>query len=325
MRTRLSSAGLALLATCTVMGGNALAQSYPTKPVQLIIPFAPGGSIDITFRAIGPGLSERLGQPMVVLNRPGGAATIGMREVAKAAPDGYTLGAASLAFAANPPFMVGKMPFDTEKDLVPVTQVARSALAFLVNAEVPARTVRDFIALAKSKPGVLNYGSVGMASSGHLATALFESLADIKMTHVPYTTGPLPALVANQIQLQLGPIPSSMPFIKAGKLFPLGVTSLTPDPSLPGVPTVAETVPGFEVSEWPGIVAPAGTPGAVINRIQQDVARVLADPEVRKRLAAVGSEPVGSTPEEFGRFIRKELTTWAKVAAYVLADPKNRL
>ncbi|OGA04788.1 MAG: hypothetical protein A3H35_09635, partial [Betaproteobacteria bacterium RIFCSPLOWO2_02_FULL_62_17] len=273
---------------------------------------------------IGPGLSERLGQPVVVLNRPGGAATIGMAVVAKSAPDGYTFGAASLAFAANPLFMAGKMPFDTEKDLVPVTQVAKSALAFLVNAQVPARSVKEFIELAKSKPGVLNYGSVGIASSGHLATALFASLSGVKMTHVPYTTGPLPALVANQIQLQLGPIPSSMPFIKAGKLFALGVTSLTPDPSLPGVPTVAESVPGFEVSEWPGIVAPAGTPGSIISRVQQEVVNVLAAPDVRKRLADLGSEPVGSTPEKFGKHIRKELGIWAKVAAEVLANPANR-
>jgi tripartite-type tricarboxylate transporter receptor subunit TctC len=313
-----------VLGAATLACGGVSAQNYPTKPIQMVVPFAPGGSIDITFRVISPGLSERLGQPVVVLNRPGGAATIGMAVVAKSAPDGYTFGAASLAYAANPPFMVGKMPFDTEKDLVPVTQVAKSALAFLVNAEVPARSVKEFIALAKAKPGVLNYGSVGVASSGHLATALFESLSGTRMTHVPYNSGPLPALVANQIQLQLGPIPSSMPFIKAGKLFALGVSSLTPDPSLPGVPTVAESVPGFEVSEWPGIVAPAGTPAAIINRMQSEVVRVLADPEVRKRLSDVGSVPVGSTPDEFGKFIRKELTTWAKVAAEVLAKSTNQ-
>lgn len=324
MRANSRALGFMLLGAGCILAGEAAAQAYPTKPVQMIVPFAPGGSIDITFRVIGPGLSERLGQSVVVVNRPGGAATIGMAAVAKAAPDGYTFGAASLAFAANPPFLAGKMPFDTEKDLVPVTQVAKSALAFLVNAEVPARSVKEFIALAKAKPGVLNYGSVGVASSGHLATALFESLSGTRMTHVPYTSGPLPALVANQIQLQLGPIPSSMPFIKAGKLFALGVSSLAPDPSLPGVPTVAETVPGFEVSEWPGIVAPAGTPPAIINRIHSEVVRVLADGEVRKRLADLGSVPVGSTPDEFGKFIRKELNTWAKVAAEVLAKSTNQ-
>jgi tripartite-type tricarboxylate transporter receptor subunit TctC len=193
-----------------------------------------------------------------------------------------------------------------------------------VNAEVPARTVSEFIALAKAKPGVLNYGSVGVASSGHLATALFEQLSGVQMTHVPYTQGPLPALVANQIQLQLGPIPSSMPFIKAGKLFALGVSSLTPDPSLPGVAPIASTVPGFEVSEWPGLVAPSGTSPAIINRVHQEVVKVIAEPEVRKRLTDIGSVPVGSTPAEFGNFIKRELATWAKVAAVILADPKNR-
>ncbi|MFM9970911.1 MAG: tripartite tricarboxylate transporter substrate binding protein [Burkholderiales bacterium] len=324
MRTTFKSGYSALLVAGCVAHGVAMGQSYPNKPVQIVVPFAPGGSIDITFRTIGPGLGDRLGQPIIVMNRPGGAATIGMGVVAKSAPDGYTFGAASLAFAANPPFLGDKMPFDTEKDLVPVTQVAKSALAFLVNAEVPARSISEFIALAKAKPGVLNYGSVGVASSGHLVTSLFEQLAGVSMTHVPYTQGPLPALVANQIQLQLGPIPSSMPFIKAGKLFALGVSSLTADPSLPGVPPVANTVPGFEASEWPGLVAPAGTPAAIISRVQQEVARVIADPEVRKRLTDIGSVPVGSTPAEFGSFIKKELATWAKVATVILADPKNR-
>ncbi|HUL94005.1 MAG TPA: tripartite tricarboxylate transporter substrate binding protein [Burkholderiales bacterium] len=311
---------LACLCACLMTAAAWAQQGYPNRAVQVIVPFAPGGAIDIGVRIVGPSLSARLGQPVVVLNRPGGGATIGMNAVAKSAPDGYTLGAASFAFAANPFILGDKMPYDSVKDLEPVTMIARTPMLMLVNTQMPAKSVAEFIRYAKARPGELNYGSVGIASSGHLITALFESLAGIRMTHVPFTTGPLPPLVANQIQLQFGPVPSSISFVKSGKLVAIGVSSPAPDPGLPDVPPISQTVPGFEAYEWVGLVAPAGTPREIIGRVHQDLVRTLAEPEVKSRIEAAGLQPVGSTPEELGAFIRKEMATWGKVARQALAS-----
>jgi tripartite-type tricarboxylate transporter receptor subunit TctC len=308
---------LGVLMLLAAAPGTTAAQTFPNRPVQIIIPFAAGGSIDITFRIVAPALAEQVGQPVLIVNKPGAGATIGMNAVATAAPDGHTLGAASHAFAANPTFMAGKMPFNPEKDLVPVTMVARSAMVVLVHPAVPARTMPELIAYAKANPGKINYGSVGIASSGHVFTALLESIADVRMTHVPYNTGPLPGLAAGDIQLQFSPIPSALGFIKSGKVVPIAVTSLEPDPALPGVPTVAQTLPGFDVFEWPALVAPAGTPAPVIWRIHQEVVRALAKAEVRAKLEAAGSTPVGSSPEEFGEFLKRQMALWAKVAGEI--------
>jgi len=316
---------LAGLGACLVAAAASGQPSWPNRPIQVVVPFAPGGSIDIGIRVIAPSLSTRLGQQIVVMNRPGGGATIGMNVVAKAAPDGYTLGAASFAFAANPFVLGDKMPYDSLKDLEPVTMVGRTPMIMLVNAQMPAKSVAEFISYVKARPGELNYGSVGIASSGHLITALFESMAGVRMTHVPFTTGPLGPLVANQIQLQFSPIPSALGFVKSGKLFVIGITSLTPDPAMPGVAPVSETVPGFEAYEWIGLVAPAGTPKDIVSRLQQEVAKTLEEPEVKNRLLGGGMQTVGGTPEEMGAFIRKEMSVWSKVAKQALAtEAKER-
>lgn len=212
------------------------------------------------------------------------------------------------------------MPFDSVKDFEPVTMVARQPLLMVVNPVLGVKSVQEFINYAKARPGQLNYGSVGIASSGHLITALFEQLAGLKMVHVPITPLPLPSLVSNQIQLQFAPVPVAMPFTKVGRLLALGVTTLKPDPLLPGIPPVADTVPGFESYEWPGLVVKSGTPRAIINQLQKAVATVIAKPEVKALLESVSAQPVGSTPAEFRAFIKKEMTTWEKVARQVSAS-----
>ena len=298
-----------------IYAGSAAAQSYPAKSIRVIIPFAVGGSTDVVFRILAPRLSERLGQQVVVDNRPGGAATIGMDMVAKSPPDGYTLGVANLSFGANP-FMLSKMPFDTEKDLVPVSLVTLVPMVLSVHPSVPARSVKELIALAKAKPGSLNYGSAGNASANHLATELFTYMSGAKMVHVPYKGGG-PAVISilgGETAVLFATIPSSIQYFKSGRLIGLGVSTLKRDPALPEIPTVAEAgVPGYEVYEWQGVMVPAGTPSAVISRLHQEIVKTLAVPEVKERVAGVGAHAVGSTPEELATFIKKELATWSKV------------
>jgi tripartite-type tricarboxylate transporter receptor subunit TctC len=298
---------------CVASGSStAQQQAYPARPIEIIVPFAPGGSIDITMRTIAPSLGKRLGQSIVIINKPGGGATIGMNQVAKAPPDGYTLGAASFAFAANP-VVLETIPYDALKDFAPITMVARSPMLMVVNPASPATTVQEFIDWAKSKPGELNYGSVGVGSSGHLITELFMARAGIKMIHVPFTTGPLGPLAQGLIHLQFGPIPSTIPWVKDGRLRCIGVTSLDPDPTVPDIPPVSRTLPGFDTFEWPGLVAPAGTPRQIVDRIQKDVALTVAEPEVKERLAVLGSTSVADTPDEFRAFIEREVQTWARL------------
>jgi tripartite-type tricarboxylate transporter receptor subunit TctC len=289
-------------------------QTWPNRPIEIVVPFAAGGSIDITFRLIGARLSERLGQSVIILNKPGAGGTIGMAEVARAAPDGHTLGAASFAFAANSA-VLKKLPFDPLKDLAPVTMVARAPLVLLVNAKTPPRTVQEFIAWVKSKPpGELNYGSPGIGSSGHLMTELFLSRAGIKMTHVIYTNGGTPGLAQGDIHLQFSPTPRAVGWINDKRLVAIAVTSLQPDPIMPELSPVSATLPGYDTYEWPGLVAPARTPRDIIDRVQREVALIVAEPETKERLATLGSQPVASTPEEFDAHIRKETALWAGVA-----------
>jgi tripartite-type tricarboxylate transporter receptor subunit TctC len=293
--------------------------AYPDHPIHIIVPFPAGGSTDILFRAMQADLAKQLGQSVVIEDRGGGAATIGMNLVAHAAPDGYTLGVATLSFAANPPFLANGVPYDPAKDFAPVSLVAKLPLVLTVNTSVPARSVKELVALAKREPGVLNYGSTGIASSGHLGGALFESLAGVQMTHVPYSSVNVVASVAaGQVQVLVGPIPSSMPFIRSGKLIPLGVTSMTRVSALPDVPTIAQAgVPGFDMFEFSGVVAPAGTPPKVIARIQKAIVAALKDPKLHKIFETAGAEPVGSTPAQFHSFLQGEFTKWAKIAAEV--------
>jgi tripartite-type tricarboxylate transporter receptor subunit TctC len=291
------------------------AQTFPTRPVRVIIPFAVGGSTDVVFRILAPRLSENLGQQVVIDNRPGGAATIGMDMVAKSPPDGYTLGVANLSFGANP-FLLGKMPFDTEKDLAPVSLVTLVPMVLSVHPSVPARSVKALIALAKARPGSLNYGSAGNAGANHLATELFKYMTGIDIVHVPYKGGgpAVVSIVGGETAILFATIPSAVQHFKSGRLIGLGVSTLKRDPALPDIPTIAEAgVPGYEVYEWQGVVAPAGTPATIINRLHQEIAKTLAFPDVRERISGVGAHVVGGSPEELAAFIRKELSTWSKV------------
>ena len=306
---------LALSSVPFIGAGAATAQSYPTKPIRIIVPYSPGGSTDVVFRILAPRLTEILGQSVVVENRPGGSSTIGLDIAAKSPPDGHTLGIPNITFGANPSLMK-KMPFDTEKDLVPVSLVSIVTLVLSVHPSVPAKSVKELIALAKSRPGSLNYGSAGNASANHLATERFNYMTGAKMVHIPYKGGgpAVISLVSGETALLFATIPSSYQHFQTGKLIALGVSSLKRNVALPNVPTIAEAaVPGFEAVEWNGVVVPTGTPPAVIEQLYRALAKALAIPEVRERMVGLGADPVGSSPKEFSAFIKKEIATWATV------------
>lgn len=293
----------------------AAAQAYPARPIRAIVPFAPGGATDAVIRMIAPRLSENLGQQVVVENRPGGAATIGMDVVAKSPPDGYTMGMANLTFSINP-ILFRKMPFDSERDLALVSHI--SILPFLVSVHpsVPAKSIKELIALARARPGALNYSSSGQASATQMATELFKYLTKTNMVHIPFQGGG-PALVAvlsGEVSVYWGTIPPLLAHMKSGRLRVLGVTTLQRDPAIPDVPTVAESgVPGYQAAEWGGLVVRAGTPAAIITRLNQEIVKSLKSPEIAQRFAAVGAQAVGSTPEGFAEHIRRERETWGKV------------
>jgi tripartite-type tricarboxylate transporter receptor subunit TctC len=304
----------------TFMGGVAIsvgaaAQQYPTRAIRAIVPYAPGGSTDVVMRILAPRMSEILGQQVIVENRPGGSSTIGTDIAAKAQPDGHTIGVANITFCANPSLMK-KMPYDSEKDLLPVSLMSMVTLVLSVHPSVPAKSVKDLIALAKAQPGVMNYASAGNVSANHLATERFSSATGIKMTHVPYKGGgpAVIALLSGETALLFATIPSSIQHFSTGKLRALGVSSLKRSVALPNVPSIAEAaVPGFEANEWNGALVPTGTPRAAIDRLYQSISKAAAIPDVRDRIIALGAEPVGNTPEEFGAFIKREIGTWAKI------------
>ena len=306
--------GLAL-AAAALFTGNANAQNFPSKPIRVIVPYSPGGSTDVVFRILAPRLTEILGTSVIVENRPGGSSTIGLDLAAKSAPDGYTLGIPNITFGANPSLMKN-MPFNTERDLVPVSLVSIVTLVLTVHPSVPAKTVKDLIALAKAKPGSLNYGSAGNASANHLATERFNYMAGIKMVHIPYKGGgpAVVSVVGGETAVLMATIPSSIQHFEAKRLIPLGVSSLKRNAALPNVPSIAEAaIPGFEAIEWNGVLVAAGTPPAVITQLNQALVKALAIPDVKERILGLGADPVGSSPEEFGAFIKKEIATWSKV------------
>jgi tripartite-type tricarboxylate transporter receptor subunit TctC len=311
----LQRAALVALTLTFALAGTALAQGYPNKPIRIIVPYAPGGSTDVVFRIVAPRLTEEFGQSVIVENRPGASSTIGLDIAAKAPPDGYVLGVANIAYGANPS-LIRKMPFDSEKDLLPVTQVAVISLILSLHPSIPARSVKQLIALARAHPGELNYGSAGNGSANHLATARFMHMTGLKLVHIPYKGGgpAVVSLVSGETSMLIATIPSAIEHIKSGRLIGLAVSRAQRDASLPNVPTIAEAgVPGYEAIEWNGVMVPAGTPPTVINRLHQAFVKVLAVPAVRERIAGVGAEVVASSPQEYAVFLRKELATWSKV------------
>jgi tripartite-type tricarboxylate transporter receptor subunit TctC len=298
-----------------LLASGAAAQTYPARAIRIIIPFSVGGATDVVFRILAPQLSENLGQQVVIDNRPGGAAIIGMDLTAKSPPDGYTLGVANVSFGVNPS-LFPKMPFDSEKDLMPVSLVAMVPMVLAVHPSVPARSVKELIALAKARPGGLNYASAGNASAGHLAMELLKYLTAIDIVHVAFKGGGPQVIssVSGETAIIFTTVPASIQHLRSGRLVGLGVSTLKRDPALPEVPAIAEAgVAGYEFYEWQGVVAPAGTPAAVISRLHREIVRTLEIAEVKKRISGVGAHAVGGTPEELAAFVKKEIATWAKV------------
>jgi len=289
----------------------ALAQAqYPAKPIHLIVPFPPGGGNDTVARAIAQELGPDLGQPMVIDNRPGAGGSVGAELAAKAPPDGYTLFLAGVGSHAVNPNLHARLGYDPVKDFAPITLLASAPSVLVVNPAVPARTIAQFTAYARANPGKLNYASNGNGSAAQLAAAMYEYMAGVKMVHVPYK-GIAPAmtdLMSGEVQLMFGTIVALVPHIQAGKLRPLAVTSRTRSALLPEVPTLAESgLPDYQAGSWYGIMAPAGTPREVIERLHEAMVKALKQPAVAKRLAAEGAVVIGSTPEEFGAHIEAEL------------------
>jgi tripartite-type tricarboxylate transporter receptor subunit TctC len=295
--------------------GAPVAQTFPTKAVRIIVPFAPGGSTDIVARMLAPKLSEHLGQTVIVDNRGGGATMIGMDMVAKAPPDGHTLGVATLTFALNPT-LFSKLPYNPERDFAPVSLVSTVPFVTAIHPSVPARSVKQLVALAKAKPGSLNFSSSGNGSASQMAVELMKHMSGTDMVHVAYTGGgpALLALLSGQVSMFTMSIPAGLQYFKSGKLIALGVTSAKRDPILPDVPSIAESgLPGYELIEYQGIVAPAATPRATINRLRDDIVKTLNVPEVKERFTSSGTYIAGSTPEELADYIKKQIAAWGKV------------
>jgi len=290
------------------------AQGYPDRPIRMVVPYPPGGAADLIGRILGKKLAEYLGQQVIVDNRPGGGQIIGTEIVAKAAPDGYTLFQASVTHGINPG-LVPKLPYDSVKDFSPISLLATSPLVLVVHPSVPVKSIKELIALAKSRPGQLNYASSGNGSGGHLATELFRDMTHINVVHVPYKgAGPaLTDLIAGQVQLMITSPLAAVPYAKNGKLRLLGVSSKKRSPAMPDVPAIAEIVPGYEATLWYAFLAPAGTPGDVISKVNAATQKALASPDVRELFSRSGVDAQGSTPEQLGKHIRDEIEKWRRV------------
>jgi tripartite-type tricarboxylate transporter receptor subunit TctC len=303
--------GAALLFSVTVQG-----QSYPTKPVRLIVPFTPGGGTDIATRIIAPKLSERFGQQTFVDNRAGAAGSIGTDATVKSAPDGYTLLVGSTSEIGISPSLYSKLPYDVLRDLVPVAPLASTPMVLVVPPSLPVNTASDLVKLARARPGEINYASAGAGTGNHMWSELFRYLTKTNIVHVPYKGASLAQtdVMAGQVQMMFTTLPAATPFVKAGRLKALAVSSAQRAPTMPGIPTMAESgVAGFEVVYWYGFFAPAATPKDILARIHSDTAAVLRLPEIVSSLSTQGLQPLSKSQEEFAAFIRSEMEKWAVV------------
>lgn len=294
---------------------GAFAQAFPQKPVRVVIGFPPGGGIDMVARLIAPKLSESLGQTVVIDNRPGANGVLAMDHVAKSPPDGHTLFLGTLGNLSINPSFYPNLPFSVDKQFVPVTEVASLSFVLFTNSGVSANTLQEFVTYAKANPGVLNFSSSGAGGLPHLAGELFSAAVGSKMVHVAYK-GSAPSIndvMAGQVQMTFEAAAVGAQQVKAGRLKALGVTGKKRLALLADVPTIQEVVPGFEALNWYGVVAPTGTPQETIRKLQQEIAKVMALPEIRDKMVAMGTEPVGSTPEEFGLYIKSETIKWNRI------------
>ena len=315
IRSGMKSAGHVIAAALLLTGGAQAQQDYPAKPIRIVVPSSPGGGTDILARQIAQKLTERWGQQVVVENRPGAGQMIGIELVARAAPDGYTLALTASPLALNT-VLYKKVPYDPIRDFAPISQIAALPNMVVTHPALPVRTMRELIALAKARPGQLVYASSGIGTGPHLAMELLLSITGAKMEHVPYK-GTNPGMIdtmAGQVQVLMSTLLPPLPHIRSGRLRPLAITGAKRVVSLPDVPTVAESgVPGYEVMQWYGFVAPAHTPREVIVKLHAEISNILKSAEVRDKLAADGAEAVGSTPEQFATFIQSEIDKWTKV------------
>jgi tripartite-type tricarboxylate transporter receptor subunit TctC len=317
MRNNLARFACSILAIALTAFGSGVvyAQVYPKKPIKMIVPFPPGGPTDVQARIIAQMLGVQLGQAVVVENRGGAGGMIGSRMVAKSDPDGYTLLMGASGPQALGPLMAKESPYDPVHDFTALSLVSYSPLMLVVNPKLKATSVKDVIALAKERPGALNYGSFGVGTMSHLAGELFNTMAGVKIVHVPYT-GSAPAITAllgGQIDLMLDTVITSLPQVKSGRLRGIAVTKDTRSSAAPDLPTVAETLPGFVAVSWIGLMGPAGLPKDVVDRLSNAMVKVLGDPAVRERLQAAGAEPVGSDAATFATFIKEERARWEPV------------
>ena len=304
---------IGLLAAATL---PAAAQQYPDRPIRLVVPYAPGGGTDLTSRLIALRLTESFKQQVIVDNRAGGASNIGAEITARSAPDGYTMMMAGISFSINVSIF-SKLGYDPIKDFDPVSLVATVPLIVVVHPSVPATNIKELIALARAKPGTLNYASGGAGTANHIAGELFKYMTGTDIVHVPYKGGgpALADVVGGQVQLLFNTMTSTVGFMNSGKLRALAVTGKRRSPGVPNLPTVAEAgVPGYDVGAWFGIVVPRGTQRAIVNKLNSEIVRVTRLPEAREQFAAQGAEAIGSTPEEFAQHLRVEIDKWAKVA-----------
>jgi tripartite-type tricarboxylate transporter receptor subunit TctC len=309
----------AILGVLLLLMPAAHAQQYPSKPIRLIVPYTPGGGTDVTARLVAMPLSQLLGQPIVIDNRPGGGGTLAADMTAKSLPDGYTLFLGSPGPLAVNPVLMAKIPYDVQKDFQPVTQIIRSPLVLVVNNGVPVQSVKDLIALAKAKPGTLNFASSGNGTIEQLGAELFKAMTGVDMTHVPYRgTAPAMAdLFGGRVQLMFANLPPVIAHIRGSKIRGLAVGGAARSASLPELPTISESgAPGYEAGSWFGFVLPARTPRAIVDRLYRDTAMVVRSTALQEKFAGLGAEPVANTPEEFQVFLRAKLQEVTKVAKF---------
>jgi tripartite-type tricarboxylate transporter receptor subunit TctC len=307
--------GFLFISFTLVSGAQSQTSSYPDRQIKIISPFATGGIADTFSRVIAQGLSESWGQPVIVENKTGGGGNIGSDFVAKAVPDGYTLVMGNIGSHAVNPYLMKNMPYDPLRDFQPIAYVLDAEGLLVISPEIPSKTVPELIAYIKANPGKISYGSGGVGTTSHLAGELFKSIAKVDMTHIPYK-GNAPAitdLIGGQTQIMFATMPTVLPYVKTGKLRALAVIGGSRSPSLPDVPTVSETLPGFDVSNWIGIFAPNGTPLSIVSKLNAEIIKVMQQPNVQKRLDTEGAKFKVMTPESFGAFQKNEAQKWAKI------------
>ena len=316
----------AILAAAAVLHSvAAMAQAWPAKPVRLMVPFPPGGSTDIVARIVGQKLGERLGQSIVIENRGGAGGTLGTAQVAKAAPDGYTLTVASTSTHVVAPSVYQKLEYDPVKDFAPISLMAVSPYLLVVHPAVPAKSVKELVELARKQPGKLNYASAGVGSTTHLAMEMLKSASNTYMLHIPYNgNGPAgTAVISGQVEILFGSMPAVLPHAKGGRVRPLAVGTLARSPSMPEIPTIAESgYPGFDASLWLGIMAPAGTPQPVIDRLHKEIVAVISAADTREALSKAGAEPVTSSPAELAAMVRDGVPKYAKIVKMAGVKPE---